>query len=274
MSEYPIQGDPTPFSKIYHCIYIHKNKVNGKVYIGQAKGDPCDRWGSNGCNYRKQPSFWSAIQEYGWSNFDHMILETNLTAEQANEAERRWIALYKANNSDFGYNRTGGGKGSYQLTEEAAQKKAEGMARYWASEVGRQQATVHSRAMMGENNPMYGKHHSEETRAKISKAITGEHNPNFGKHFSKDHRAKLSAALSGENNYWYGKTGILNKASKQVYCEELSRIFGSAKEAAAELGIDNSSIGKCCKGSRKTAGGYHWRYATEEEIYKLKGASV
>lgn len=274
MSEYPIQGDPTPFSDIQHCIYIHKNNINGKVYIGQAKGDPRSRWGANGCNYRKQPDFWNAIQEFGWNNFDHIVLESSLTAEQANEAEKRWIAFYKANNPDFGYNRTSGGKGSYALTEDAIKKKAEGMARFWASEAGRQQAAKHSQEMIGAKNPMYGKHHSEEAKAKMSKAHSGERNPCFGKHFSEEHRAKISASLSGENNYWHGKTGILNKASKQVYCEELHRVFGSTKEASAELRIDNSSIGKCCKGSRKTAGGYHWRYATAEEICKLKEVSA
>ena len=37
-----------------------------------------------------------------------------------------------------------------------------------------------------------GKHHSEETRKKMSEAKKGEFNPNYGKHFSEEHRRKLS----------------------------------------------------------------------------------
>ena len=38
---------------------------------------------------------------------------------------------------------------------------------------------------LGENHPMFGKHHSEETRQKIGKAKLGENNPNWqnGKSF-------------------------------------------------------------------------------------------
>ena len=39
--------------------------------------------------------------------------------------------------------------------------------------------------------------------------------------------------------------------------------FASATSAGNETGIDSSCIIKCCKGKRKTAGGYIWRYAEE-----------
>lgn len=55
-------------------------------------------------------------------------------------------------------------------------------------------------------------------------------------------------------NMNYGSRG------KDVYCEELERIFKSGSEAATCLGIDASSIGKCCRGERKTAGGYHFKF--------------
>ena len=48
-----------------------------------------------------------------------------------------------------------------------------------------------------------------------------------------------------------------------VYCEELHKVFESAKTAAEELGIHRCNITSCCKGKRKTCGGYHWRYADE-----------
>ena len=35
----------------------------------------------------------------------------------------------------------------------------------------------------------------------------------------------------------------------------------SALQAKRQTGVNNSNIGECCKGKRKTAGGYIWRYA-------------
>ena len=51
------------------------------------------------------------------------------------------------------------------------------------------------------------------------------------------------------------------KRSKPVYCIELDKTFYGARQAARELGLDNSSIIKCCKGRYKTHGGFHWKYA-------------
>ena len=58
------------------------------------------------------------------------------------------------------------------------------------------------------------------------------------------------------------------KRSKPVYCEELDMVFYGARQAARELGLDNSNIIKCCKGKLKTTGGFHFRYAemSVEEI--------
>ena len=48
--------------------------------------------------------------------------------------------------------------------------------------------------------------------------------------------------------------------ARAVECVELKKIYSCAKEAGKELNIDNSDIGKACKGKLKTAGGYHWQY--------------
>ena len=66
-----------------YIVYQHKNKINNKVYIGITSQIPERRWGSNGCNYKSSPHFYSAIQKYGWDNFEHNILFTNLTKEKA-----------------------------------------------------------------------------------------------------------------------------------------------------------------------------------------------
>ena len=70
-----------------HCIYMHKNKITGKVYIGQTFQDnPNDRW-QNGHGYIKQPKFFADIIKYGWLNFEHI----DLTEQKVNERENFWI---------------------------------------------------------------------------------------------------------------------------------------------------------------------------------------
>ena len=38
-----------------YTVYQHKNKINGKVYIGITSQIPTQRWGANGKNYRSSP---------------------------------------------------------------------------------------------------------------------------------------------------------------------------------------------------------------------------
>ena len=100
-----------------YTIYRHINKINGKSYIGQTCQKLEDRW-HNGHGYTKehQPTFYNAIQKYGWDNFDHEILSDNIkTLEEANAQEQYWIAYYHTWIYDpecNGYNITKGGDGS------------------------------------------------------------------------------------------------------------------------------------------------------------------
>ena len=73
-------------------IYIHKNKINGKVYIGQTYTSLRTRFGKNGIKYKGCPIFYNAIQKYGWDNFEHEILEENIpNAEISNEREKYYF---------------------------------------------------------------------------------------------------------------------------------------------------------------------------------------
>ena len=47
---------------------------------------------------------------------------------------------------------------------------------------------------------------------------------------------------------------------KPVMCIETSIIYSSISEAELKTGIRRTSIGHCCNGKQKTAGGYHWKY--------------
>lgn len=102
---------------ILYCVYLHRNKINNKVYIGQTKfGDnPNKRW-LKGEGYNTQPYFYEDIKRYGWDNFDHTILANNLTLEQANSLEKDFIEAYESLNPNLGYNQMAGGGNTLKVS--------------------------------------------------------------------------------------------------------------------------------------------------------------
>lgn len=53
-----------------------------------------------------------------------------------------------------------------------------------------------------------------------------------------------------------GKTAL-----KKVMCVETRVIYDSSCDAQRKTGINQAHIIDCCKGNRKTTGGYRWKYA-------------
>ena len=70
----------------------------------------------------------------------------------------------------------------------------------------------------GENNPFYGKKHSEESKKKNRDAHKGKPSPNKGKHFTAEHRKRLSEASKDKNTWIKGTRWFNNgKISKRAY---------------------------------------------------------
>lgn len=261
-------------------VYEHKNKLNGKRYIGITSRPIEKRWGKNGNQYteKKNKCFYNAIKKYGWDNFEHNILFNNLTEEEAKQKEKELIAKYHTcvfDKNKNGYNLTYGGEGTngFKQSIETRIKMSEnrkgsknGFYGKTHSESQREKWSLERKNQnCGKENPFYGKHHNDGVKKKLSDLATkriGELNPNYGKH-----------TLAGENHPMYGKhhsDETKNKISeshknirtneKEVYCLELDKTFCSAVEASKELHIDNSTICKCCKGKVKSIKGYHFTY--------------
>lgn len=103
-----------------YCVYVHTNLINGKMYVGLSKNAD-ERWRGNGKNYWESPKFWNAIKKYGWENFDHEIIASNLTREEACNMERLLIKKLKTQDDRFGYNINEGGDAF--TPDENARKK-------------------------------------------------------------------------------------------------------------------------------------------------------
>lgn len=89
------------------CVYEHRNKSNGKVYIGITSMQPEKRW-LNGDGYKKNEKFYKDIKKYGWSGFDHKILCDGIRKDDAVSIEERLIDENKSVAN--GYNIDSGGR--------------------------------------------------------------------------------------------------------------------------------------------------------------------
>lgn len=66
------------------------------------------------------------------------------------------------------------------------------------------------------------------------------------------------------NTYGTVLDRLSNIKSKEVICIETQKIYKSAKQAEMETGLSASSIGKCCRGQRKTCGRFHWKFTKND----------
>lgn len=209
---------------------MHVNKSNGKRYIGITSSALKTRW-KRGAGYKGQRRFYNAIVHYGWDNFDHVIIASGLSKNDAERREENAIREYKSNDIRYGYNIENGGI-IHKLSNE--QKE-------------------HLRQIN------IGKRHSATTRLKMSNSHKGQ-SPQWliGRKASDETKRKMSISQTGARNgraravVQYDLTG--NVVARYEYMQLIK----------CALNINNTShISRCCRGERKTAHGYKWAYAEE-----------
>ena len=252
-----------------YYVYKHTNRANGKVYIGITY-NVNRRWRGGGCAYKSNPHFWQAIEKYGWDGFAHEVIFSGLTEQEACAEEIRLIAKYQSTDREKGYNHSLGGENPL----------------VWQS---------------GEKHPMYGKHHSAESRAKMSASHTGEKHRCWGKPLPEITRKRIGDANRGRKlPVWQieylreintGRKATeetkqkmslshrghpvseetrqrirATKVSKPIIqlskTDEILCEWPSVTAAAKASGLDRSQIRKCCNGQLKTSGGFVWKYKT------------
>lgn len=98
-----------------YCLYKHISP-NGKMYIGITSNPTYKRWW-RGKGYKDNSYFTAAINKYGWDSFEHIIVRTGLTKEEAEIAEITMIRHYKTRNKKYGYNISKGGLISSKTVE-------------------------------------------------------------------------------------------------------------------------------------------------------------
>ena len=199
-----------------HYVYVIVNKINLKLYFGS------HTWDGEGLDknyYGSGKIIKQAVKKYGKDNFIVYPIKFYDTIEECRQAEEELLKKYDIANNQYCYNIKNGAIG-------------------WTSE-----------DMKGEKNPNYGKHHTEETRQKMSQASKGENNPMYGKRgkdspmYGKQHteetRRKISQANKGEKHPMYGKRGKGTPRYGKHHTEETRN-----KLALANIGENNPMFGR------------------------------
>lgn len=234
----------------YWSVYMHTNKANGKKYVGITSKDPKRRWGNNGSGYRKNQYFWRSIQKYGWDNFEHEILFTNVTKGFACFAERCLVACHKTDDPLYGYNLTSGGDKGCTYSEESRRKISE----------------ARKGKYTGENSPMFGISPKERMDEKTYQQWLYKQQTN--KPRGKDHPmyGVSMRERMDEEAYWQWREKTYDSPKNiSVKCIETDKVYKSAREAERDTGIGHSSIMKSCESEDHSviAGGFHWCFGDE-----------
>lgn len=71
---------------------------DGMIYTGLTHLVPVEkRFGKDGKRYNRNKTLWNYICKYGWDNVEHIVIQNNLSKEEAQQLERKLIAETKAN---------------------------------------------------------------------------------------------------------------------------------------------------------------------------------
>ena len=98
-------------------------------------------------------------------------------------------------------------------------------------------------SIVGSHNPMYGKHHSDQTKKLLSEKArlrVGEKNAFYGKHHTDETKQKISAAHKGKHIPIEQKESY----SMKVICIETGIIYNSQMEASIATGFGRPAIRK------------------------------
>lgn len=252
-----------------YIVYMHKNKINGKVYVGITKQKPKNRW-NYGNGYLNSGHFIKAIRKYGWNNFEHIILYEKLTLFEAEQKEIELIAKYKSNNQKYGYNIENGGHCNIMTeeTKDKIRKKA----------IGRKMSDEFKEKCRINN---IGRKATEETKNKMSKSQLGKHGiktnqydleGNFIKTWNSAREAskyynidegnitqccrKRSKSCNGFIWRYYNdkekiKKYFIKKTTKKVVCINNNVIYNSIKEASEKLNVSRNKISLICNNHKK-----------------------
>lgn len=230
-----------------YSVYVHRNKVNGKMYFGLTGQQPRHRWGREGSGYKSNDRLYTDILGYGWESFSHAVLRTFTSRKLADEYERLCIEVYQTDNPENGYNITGGGFLGNAIAggEAIAAKKRRPVCQY---DLKGMLIAEYSGANIAAR---------EVLKKKRSSALVDVCNGKRGTCYGYVWRYK------GDPFDKYNVFLLKQKREVLQYDKAgaFIRKYDSIADATRETFTRHSEIIRACRGKRHTAGGYIWKYA-------------
>jgi len=256
---------------IMYSIYKIENTITKKVYFGKTKNFKkriASHKSQLRCGSHPNSVITNDFNEYGIGAFCFSIISENLTHECACEMEELLIhkGLTLGNCYNIGIKSIGGDNISFNpKKDEIKMKMSRTMVERYSNMSDSDREKIRER-ITGELNGMYGKHHSNDAREKISLANKGN-SRNKGISKSDSHRLKMSEIAKqriGDKNHFFGKKhsseakekisksriGIKPSNQKEIVIDGVK--YCSATEASRILGIHLTTIAYRAKSKNYT----------------------
>lgn len=222
-------------------VYEHRRKDTGAVfYVGKGCGQRAK-------NFSRRNQYWKRVAAKAGG------VEVNFVAKEIDQelsflVEREYIDLLKRFGASL-TNLTDGGEGcaGAVFTEEHKRKIA-------AAKIGKPrpaEVTAKMRASKtgkntGVDNPFFGRHHSEETKAKL-RITSGSRT------HTEDAKRRIKESLK--------VTWATMQRTRPVHCISNGIIYFSINEAARQLGLQRRCITMVCNGEMHHTAGLKFEWS-------------
>lgn len=207
-------------------IYKATNFATGEVYIGATTISLHERINDHynkatkNCGHK----FQNAIREYGFESFIWEQIDTGINTDELALKEKYYIQKFDSFNNGYNSDRGGGFKKTiyqYNLTGEL-------------------ESTFQSLEEASKSSSI-----SEES---ISHACVGDRKTSNGFYWTYTSTFNLKEDIRKKKVVQYDFEG------------KTLNVFDSIAEASIATEINKSSIAKCCRGERKKAGNFIWKF--------------
>lgn len=209
-------------------IYLIKNKVNGKVYVGSAAQSFSRRWSKHKTDLGKEmhhsTHLQSACDKYGIENFEFEMVEKVEDLNIILEREQFYIDSYESYKREKGYNMNpkAGSSLGVKRSEETKEKVRKARAK---------QLIIHSEETKRKIGLAHkGKTVTEETKKKLSDSLKGRTTGPC----SEEKKRKISETLMGIKHTAERKQNVAEGTKKAMQNSELRKHLSEMKKRPGE----------------------------------------
>lgn len=244
-------------------IYCIENKITNKKYIGKSV-DIIKRWNEHKSllnrNVHENTYLQHAWNKYGEYFFDFYILE-ECNKQELNEKEIMYISKYNTTNRMYGYNRTPGGTGGNTICTYSEEQLIEYKKR--------KSKILKGRHLVGENSPNAKLTNSQVIEI-IQMILDGKYDDEIAIKYNVSE--KTINDIRNHKKWLHLTDGIefpkikrrFNDRNETIVQYDLDGNFicryASLVDLKKTLGLNTSLISQVCRGIRKTAYGYVFRF--------------